>query len=465
MKKIKPILICGGLLLSAGLALSACHTPEHQSTSASKTSTSKTTEKSVESSKGQKKASPIATLPKSEKKTTTPSIPKENESAMQNFAKATLNRILNGAREEKKSMEGNTSNALERAVEAKESTLENVEKPVHLTMADIDTKPVVTVSQGKDEPKPVLITQPANPKDEPTTSTAIVVDVPVTPTPEPEIDVPKVDIPDKKPDISITVPELGETKPSQPSEPTEPTEPNEPIEHPIVKSTPILKIQSPVIMLNEGEDFVLENYVELTDVSDAEAKMTTDEFDLEPGEHTITVTATNKFENTATALLSVVVNAKPQLFLSQDTLEIEKGGTFSPTGYASATDKEDGDLTEAITVDNPVDTETPGTYDVVYTVEDSHGASTTATLVVTVKGEETENPEPNEPTEPIDPNTPDNSDESGETNVEEVENETSESGEGKSETEVVSKVEEGTTETTPEPTEENVDIHTVVPEA
>lgn len=455
MKKIKPILICGGLLLSAGLALTACHTPEQQSASASKTSTSQATEKATKPSKD-KKTNPFATLPKSEKKTTTPSIPKENESAMQNFAKATLNRIINGAREEKKSVERNISNALERAVEAKETPVETVEKPVHLTMADIDTKPVVTVSQGKDEPKPVLITQPAGPKEEPTTSTPIVVDVPVTPTPEPEPDVPKVDIPDTKPDISITVPEPGETKPSQPSEPTEPTEPNEPIEHPVVKSTPILKIQSPVIMLNEGEDFILENYVELTDVPDAEAKMTTDEFNLEPGEHTITVTATNKFGNTATALLSVVVNAKPQLFLSQDTLEIEKGGTYSPTGYASATDKEDGDLTEAITVDNPVDTETPGTYDVVYTVEDSKGATTHATLVVTVKDEkETENPEPTEPTKP---DTPDNPDESGGNNGKDIEDGVSDSEEGTvPDTEGNTDVEKGTTEG-------NVDIHTVVPE-
>ncbi|HIZ66978.1 MAG TPA: DUF5011 domain-containing protein [Candidatus Streptococcus faecavium] len=453
MKKIKPILICGGLLLSAGLALSACHTPEQQSTSASKTSTSKTTEKSVESSKGQKKASPFATLPKSAKKTTTPSIPKENESAMQNFAKATLNRILNGAREEKKSAEGNTSNGLEKAVEAKETPLESVEKPVHLTMADIDTKPVITVKQGKDEPKPIVINQPAIPKDEPSTG-PIIIDVPVKPDPEP--DVPKVDIPDKEPDISVTVPEPGATEPSQPSEPIEPTEPVEPIEPPIVKTTPILKIQSPVITINEGEAFILENYVELTDVPDAQAKMTPDEFNLEPGEHTITVTATNKFGNTATALLSVIVNAKPQLFLSQDTLEIEKGGTFTPTDYASATDKEDGDITESITVDNPVDTQTPGTYEVIYTVEDTEGATTYATLVVTVKDEPSE---PNQPTEPTNPDTPDNPDESGGNNGKDIEDGVSDSEEGTvPDTEGNTDVEKGTTE-------ENVDIHTVVPEA
>ena len=451
MKKIKPILICGGLLLSAGLALSACHTPEQQSTSPSKTSTSQTTEKATKPSK-EKNANPFATLPKSEKKATTPSIPKENESAMQNFAKATLNRILNGAREEKK----NTSNALERAVEAKEAPLETVEKPVHLTMVDIDTKPVVTVSQGKDEPKPIVINQPTIPKDEPSTG-PIIIDVPVDPEPEP--DVPKVDIPDKKPDISITVPETDKTEPSQPSEPTEPTKPNEPIETPIVKTTPILKIQTPVITINEGDEFILENYVELTDVPDAEAKMSTDEFSLEVGKHTITVTATNKFGNTATVLLSVVVNAKPKLFLSQDTLEIEKGSTFNHMVFVSATDTEDGDLSSEIQVDNPVNTEELGSYDVVYTVEDSNGAITTATLVVTVKesgNKDTEESENSTDPKPSDTNEIESDHEdNGSTNTTD-----SSEDEDVSEEPVETNVSEGTSTS-----EENVDIHTVVPEA
>lgn len=449
MKKIKPILICGGLLLSAGLALSACHTHDQQSNHETKATTSK----NIQPSKEKTKNSPFSSVPKSEQKQTRPVIPKENESAMQNFAKATLNRILNGSSETKKENGDNTSNILNKAVEAKEDT-EEVAKPVHLTMADIDTKPVITVKQGKDEPKPIVINQPTIPKDEPSTG-PIIIDVPVDPEPEP--DVPKVDIPDKKPDISITVPETDKTEPSQPSEPIETTEPVEPIEPPIVKTTPILKIQSPVITINEGEAFILENYVELTDVPDAQAKMTTDEFNLESGEHTITVTATNKFGNTATALLSVIVNAKPQLFLSQDTLEIEKGGTFTPTDYASATDKEDGDITESITVDNPVDTQTPGTYEVIYTVEDSKGATTHATLVVTVKDEkETENPEP---TEPTNPDTPDNPDESGGNNGKDIEDGISDSEEGTvPDTESNTDVEKGTTEG-------NVDIHTVVPEA
>ena len=453
MKKIKPILICGGLLLSAGLALTACHTPEQQSASASKTSTSQATEKATKPSKD-KKTDPFATLPKSEKKTTTPSIPKENESAMQNFAKATLNRILNGSSETKKENGDNTSNILNKAVEAKEDT-EEVAKPVYLTMADIDTKPVVTVKQGKDEPKPIVINQPAIPKDEPSTG-PIIIDVPVAPEPEP--DVPKVDIPDKKPDISITVPETDKTEPSQPSEPTEPTEPNEPIETPIVKTTPILKIQTPVITINEGDEFILENYVELTDVPDAEAKMATDEFSLEVGKHTITVTATNKFGNTATALLSVVVNAKPKLFLSQDTLEIEKGSTFNPMAFASATDTEDGDLSSEIQVDNPVNTEELGSYDVVYTVEDSNGSTTTATLVVTVKesdNKDTEESENSTDPKPSDTNEKESDHEdNGSTNTTD-----SSEDEDVSEEPVETNVSEGTSTS-----EENVDIHTVVPE-
>ena len=451
MKKIKPILICGGLLLSAGLALSACNTPDQQSNHETKATTSK----SIQPSKEKTKNSPFSSVPKNEQKQSRPVIPKENESAMQNFAKATLNRILNGSSETKKENGDNTSNILNKAVEAKEDT-EEVAKPVHLTMADIDTKPVITVKQGKDEPKPIVFNQPTIPKDEPSTG-PIIIDVPVDPEPEP--DVPKVDIPDKKPDISITVPEMDKTEPSQPSEPTEPREPNEPIETPIVKTTPILKIQTPVITINEGDEFILENYVELTDVPDAEAKMSTDEFSLEVGKHTITVTATNKFGNTATALLSVVVNAKPKLFLSQDTLEIEKGSTFNPMAFASATDTEDGDLSSEIQVDNPVNTEESGSYDVVYTVEDSNGATTTATLVVTVKesdNKDTEESENSTDTKPSDTDEKESDHEdNGLTNTTD-----SSEDEDVSEEPVETNVSEGTTTS-----EENVDIHTVVPEA
>ena len=83
MKKIKPILICGGLLLSAGLALSACHTPEQQSNHETKATTSK----SIQPSKEKTKNSPYSSVPKNEQKQTRPVIPKENESAIRTLQK------------------------------------------------------------------------------------------------------------------------------------------------------------------------------------------------------------------------------------------------------------------------------------------------------------------------------------------------------------------------------------------
>ncbi|NLE07117.1 MAG: DUF5011 domain-containing protein, partial [Parcubacteria group bacterium] len=62
------------------------------------------------------------------------------------------------------------------------------------------------------------------------------------------------------------------------------------------------------------------------------------------------------------------------------------GQTFVEPGY-TATDAEDGDLTASTTVTGTVDTNTAGTYEIVYSVTDSGGlsASTTRTVIVKVK--------------------------------------------------------------------------------
>lgn len=56
-----------------------------------------------------------------------------------------------------------------------------------------------------------------------------------------------------------------------------------------------------------------------------------------------------------------------------------------------ATDDCDGDLSEEVTVSGDVDTSTPGTYTITYTVSDSHGNEATATRTVVVK-EKPKNP-------------------------------------------------------------------------
>jgi hypothetical protein len=65
------------------------------------------------------------------------------------------------------------------------------------------------------------------------------------------------------------------------------------------------------------------------------------------------------------------------------TVTVQLGAVYTDSG-ATATDNIDGDITDRIVVDNPVDTGTAGTYTVSYSVEDSAGnrASASRTVIV-----------------------------------------------------------------------------------
>lgn len=65
------------------------------------------------------------------------------------------------------------------------------------------------------------------------------------------------------------------------------------------------------------------------------------------------------------------------------TVEVEQGNTYTDAG-ATATDDTDGDITDQITADNPVDTSALGEYTVRYTVSDAAGNTAEATRTVTV---------------------------------------------------------------------------------
>jgi len=72
---------------------------------------------------------------------------------------------------------------------------------------------------------------------------------------------------------------------------------------------------------------------------------------------------------------------------------------FDPKAGVTASDEEDGDLTDKILVEGSVNTEKAGEYTLTYSVTDSEGASYTVKRVVTVK----EKSEPAEPSKPIEP--------------------------------------------------------------
>ena len=77
------------------------------------------------------------------------------------------------------------------------------------------------------------------------------------------------------------------------------------------------------------------------------------------------------------------LNAIPTINASNKTLTA--GDTFEALDAVTASDKEDGDITEKVEVlSNDVDTSKAGTYTVIYKVTDSKGASSTKIITVTV---------------------------------------------------------------------------------
>lgn len=80
----------------------------------------------------------------------------------------------------------------------------------------------------------------------------------------------------------------------------------------------------------------------------------------------------------------VPMNAAPVITATDKIIEV--GDTFDPMADVTATDAEDGNLTDKIEIlKNTVDPSKPGVYEVTYKVTDSKGASCTKTIKVTVK--------------------------------------------------------------------------------
>ena len=68
--------------------------------------------------------------------------------------------------------------------------------------------------------------------------------------------------------------------------------------------------------------------------------------------------------------------------------EITVGDTFDPFSGVTASDVEDGDLTDDITINGTVNADTVGVYTLIYIVEDSAGNEVRVTVNITVVGEE-----------------------------------------------------------------------------
>lgn len=106
------------------------------------------------------------------------------------------------------------------------------------------------------------------------------------------------------------------------------------------------------------------------------------------GTYELTLSATDSAGNTSEAKVSVSVKdqTKPVLSLSQTTFSLVAGGAApNYANIASANDNVDGNLTKAISVDtSKVNYNSPGTYDVIYTVSDSSGNEAVQIAKVTI---------------------------------------------------------------------------------
>ncbi|MDU2852232.1 MAG: DUF5011 domain-containing protein, partial [Clostridium sp.] len=110
------------------------------------------------------------------------------------------------------------------------------------------------------------------------------------------------------------------------------------------------------------------------------------------GEYTLTYSVKDSSgkETIVTRVVTVfdkdapVVNTNPEITGVKDQT-IKLGSTFNPLSGVKATDKEDGDLTNAIKVAGTVDTSKTGVYKLTYTVVDKDGGKAEVSCNITVE--------------------------------------------------------------------------------
>ena len=127
------------------------------------------------------------------------------------------------------------------------------------------------------------------------------------------------------------------------------------------------------------------------------------------GIYKVTYKVTDSQGASTTKTIYVTVNPKQEVLNEVPVIDasdrvLTEGDRFAVLEGVTATDKEDGNLTDKIHVlKNTVNKEEAGTYEVTYKVTDSQGASTIKTITVTVREKSADKPaEPQKPNKPAD---------------------------------------------------------------
>lgn len=160
-----------------------------------------------------------------------------------------------------------------------------------------------------------------------------------------------------------------------------------------LNAAPIIKAEDKTLTVGDAFDPMAD-----VTATDAEDGNLTDKIEIKkndvdttkPGKNEVTYKVTDSKGASYIKSITVTVNPKMEPINSAPIIKAEDktltvGDTFDPKADVTATDAEDGDLTDKIEVlKNEVDTTKAGKYEVTYKVTDNQGASRTKTITVTV---------------------------------------------------------------------------------
>ncbi len=180
----------------------------------------------------------------------------------------------------------------------------------------------------------------------------------------------------------------------------------------VLNEVPVIDASDRV--LTEGDAFDVLEGVTATDKEDGDIsgsiEVLNNEVDTtKVGIYKVTYKVTDSQGASTTKTIYVTVNPKQEVLnevpvINASDRVLTEGDRFAVLEGVTATDKEDGNLTDKIQVlKNTVNKEEAGTYEVTYKVTDSQGASTIKTITVTVREKSADKPaEPQKPNKPAD---------------------------------------------------------------
>ncbi|MCV68883.1 DUF5011 domain-containing protein [Listeria monocytogenes] len=213
---------------------------------------------------------------------------------------------------------------------------------------------------------------------------------PVVASDAPVVSTPEIVLPETPNDVD-TPPIIKPEDPQIPISPGEPIVPDEPSIPEVVNEPPTIEASNQEIGI--GSQFNPGDYATASDKEDGDItsaiQVIANNVNIhEEGTYQITYQVMDSKGATAEKTITVtIVNERPEITAIDQ--QVSLGDTFNPLEGVSAKDKEDGDITNSIqVVSNNVDTSVEGSYQVTYSVVDSHGkAAAEVTIQVTVKND------------------------------------------------------------------------------